>query len=164
MFGSITEAQARFRAEVLDSYASVERVLAAAWEAFDCGIATVTAVAEEVAFRDAVAIRRSARASGFRFIGPNTNGILSPGEARVGFFSEEFADSWKHRTHLSKWDALLRRPERAEEPGARGEHGGWDRWRPCAGHERDRSARAVRGGSSYLDGDLPWRDRLERGG
>ena len=109
-FGSITEAQARFRAEVLVSYASVERVLAAAREAFDCGIATVTAVAEEVAFRDAVANRRSARASGFRFIGPNTNGILSPGEARVGFFSEEFATR-ENRTHLSKWDALLRRPE-----------------------------------------------------
>jgi len=67
------------------------RVRDAAVEALDCGIPTVVAVAEEVPFRDVVTVRTAARSAGGRFIGPNTNGILSPGEARVGFFSQEFA-------------------------------------------------------------------------
>jgi len=90
-FADITSAQRSVPAQLLVSYASAARVRDAAVEALDCGIPTVVAVAEEVPFRDVVTVRTAARSAGGRFIGPNTNGILSPGEARVGFFSQEFA-------------------------------------------------------------------------
>jgi succinyl-CoA synthetase alpha subunit len=59
-------------------------------EAFHAGIRTVVAVAEDVPFRDIVDARRAAESAGAVLIGPNTNGILTPGEARVGFFAQEF--------------------------------------------------------------------------
>jgi succinyl-CoA synthetase alpha subunit len=89
-FRSIGEAQAAVRADLLVSYAGAGYVGACAAEAFKAGIRTVVAVAEDVPFRDIVAARDAGRAARGLLIGPNTNGILSPGEARVGFFASEF--------------------------------------------------------------------------
>lgn len=87
---SIRDAQADVRGDLLVTYASGRYVGAVAAEAFEAGVRTVVAVAEDVPMRDVIATRQIATAKGARLIGPNTNGILSPGAARVGFFSPEF--------------------------------------------------------------------------
>ncbi len=89
-YPTITDAQLVAEADLLVSYASGRFVGATAIEAFQAGILTVVAVAEDVPMRDIVAARRAARAAHGRLIGPNTNGIFTPGVARVGFFSPEF--------------------------------------------------------------------------
>lgn len=89
-YSTVEEAQRDVRADLLVTYGSGRFVGNTAVEAFKAGIATVVAVAEDVPMRDVVAARRAAHATGARFIGPNTNGIMSPGLARVGFFSPEF--------------------------------------------------------------------------
>src|SRR6202022_1298513 len=65
-------------------------VCQAAADAFSAGIHTVVAVAEDVPFRDVVRARCAADVAGGVLIGPNRKGILTPGEARVGFFASEF--------------------------------------------------------------------------
>jgi succinyl-CoA synthetase alpha subunit len=75
---------------MLVSYATGRFVRDAAVEAFSAGIRTVVAVAEDVPFRDIVDARRAAEHADGILIGPNTNGILTPGEAVVGMFAPEF--------------------------------------------------------------------------
>jgi succinyl-CoA synthetase alpha subunit len=87
---TIRDAHAAVDAELMVSYAAGRHVYAAAAEAFAAGIRIVVAVAEDVPFRDIVRARCAAEAVGGMLVGPNTNGILTPGEARVGFFAAEF--------------------------------------------------------------------------
>jgi succinyl-CoA synthetase alpha subunit len=58
--------------------------LGAAAEAIGGGVPTVVVLAEGVPFRDSVEIVRLAQAQGVRVIGPNCQGIISPGRAKVG--------------------------------------------------------------------------------
>jgi succinyl-CoA synthetase alpha subunit len=53
-------------------------------EAVDAKIETVVCLAEGVPFRDAMVMVRAARSSGVRLIGPNSQGVISPGRAKVG--------------------------------------------------------------------------------
>lgn len=60
------------------------RCLAAVTEAAAHDIATIVVLAEGVPFRDTVEMVRIARERNVRLIGPNCQGIISPGQAKVG--------------------------------------------------------------------------------
>lgn len=59
-------------------------------EAVYAGIGTVVCMEEFVPLLDAVEMRRISGIHDVVLIGPNCNGIVSPGKAKVGFFPREF--------------------------------------------------------------------------
>jgi succinyl-CoA synthetase alpha subunit len=89
-YPNLTEAQRALGADLVVSYAGGQYLKPTAAECFKAGIRTLVVVAEEVRFRDVVSARSMAREVGATMVGPNTNGILTPGEAFVGTFAPEF--------------------------------------------------------------------------
>jgi succinyl-CoA synthetase alpha subunit len=68
----------------------------AACEALDAGVGLVLLVPDRVPVWDVLEIARKAEATGGRFIGPNTLGVLSPGKASIGMIggSAREAKAW----------------------------------------------------------------------
>lgn len=64
--------------------------LDAVLEAVTAGIRTVVCMEEFVPLIDAARMRRFCAIAGAMLIGPNCNGMVSPGKAKVGFFPPEF--------------------------------------------------------------------------
>lgn len=58
----------------------------AIYEALDAGIGTVVVLCEGIPLHDALRIRKAALSVGAKVIGGNTSGIISTGEAMMGFF------------------------------------------------------------------------------
>lgn len=58
----------------------------AVYEALDAGIETVVVLCEGIPLHDALRMRKSALSSGVVVIGGNTSGVISLGEAMMGFF------------------------------------------------------------------------------
>jgi succinyl-CoA synthetase alpha subunit len=58
----------------------------AVMEALDAGIKKIVTVADGIPLHDAVEIRRTALAYGAKVIGGNSSGVISPGQAMMGFF------------------------------------------------------------------------------
>jgi succinyl-CoA synthetase alpha subunit len=58
----------------------------AVYEALDAGIGTVVVLCEGIPVHDALRIRRAALSQGAMVIGGNTSGVISTGEAMMGFF------------------------------------------------------------------------------
>lgn len=58
----------------------------AIYEALDAGIGTVVVLCEGIPLHDALQIRRAALSAGATVIGGNTSGVISTGEAMMGFF------------------------------------------------------------------------------
>jgi succinyl-CoA synthetase alpha subunit len=56
----------------------------AVWEALDQGIRLIVIITERIPRRDVVAIIEKAASYGARVIGPNSLGIITPGQTRVG--------------------------------------------------------------------------------
>jgi succinyl-CoA synthetase alpha subunit len=60
------------------------RVLDAGIEAIDAGVPNVLVLAEGVPFRDSIELLGAAADAGVRIVGPNSQGIITPGEAKMG--------------------------------------------------------------------------------
>lgn len=58
----------------------------AVYEALDAGITTIVVLCEGIPLHDALQIRRASLSAGAMVIGGNTSGIISTGEAMMGFF------------------------------------------------------------------------------
>ena len=58
----------------------------AVYEALDAGIGTVVVLCEGIPVHDALRIRKAALSEGAMVIGGNTSGVISAGEAMMGFF------------------------------------------------------------------------------
>ena len=58
----------------------------AVYEALDAGIGTVVVLCEGIPVHDALRIRKAALSEGAMVIGGNTSGVISTGEAMMGFF------------------------------------------------------------------------------
>ena len=85
MFDSV--ARARDRVGDIDLavlFVPAPEVLAAVAETLAHGIATTVVLAEGVPFRDSVMLTNMAAERGLRVIGPNCQGVISPGQAKVG--------------------------------------------------------------------------------
>jgi succinyl-CoA synthetase alpha subunit len=91
VFDSCAEATSETGAEFSVCFVGGAHVLDAVCEAVDAGIHSIVCIEEFVPIKDIVRAKRYCAASSCRLIGPNCNGILSPGKAKVGFFPDELS-------------------------------------------------------------------------
>lgn len=84
VYDSVSMAIASHAVDVSVIYVPARFVRAAALEAIEAGVKLLVITAEYVPIHDALYIFAAARASGARIIGCNTNGIISPGESKLG--------------------------------------------------------------------------------
>lgn len=85
VFDSVLEAVEKAAAEV--SIFFIPAVLArdSIFEAIDAGIKLVIYLGENMPVHDMMVIKRRLKEKSCRMIGPNTPGIISPAEAKIGF-------------------------------------------------------------------------------
>jgi succinyl-CoA synthetase alpha subunit len=86
-------------------------------EAADAGLRYVVCMEEFVPLLDALKMRAYCAKAGCTLIGPNTNGLIAPGRAAIGFFPREFARPCRRR--LSQRNADIRRDAGARQGGDR---------------------------------------------
>lgn len=84
VYDTVEEAK---RAHAIDAtilYAPPLAVRDAALEAIEAGLPLIVVTAEGVPIHDAAYVIAAARGAGLRLVGCNTNGIISPGQSRIG--------------------------------------------------------------------------------
>jgi succinyl-CoA synthetase alpha subunit len=89
VFDTVRRAVAETGAEMSILFVAAPRAKDAIYEAIDAGIERIVCVAEFMPIHDMLEIKRKIRETGTRLIGPNCSGLISPGEAKVGFFCDE---------------------------------------------------------------------------
>jgi succinyl-CoA synthetase alpha subunit len=89
VFDTVRRAVAETGAHMSILFVSAARAKDAIYEAVDAGIATVVCVAEFMPVHDTIEIKRRLREVGVRLIGPNCSGLITPGQAKVGFYCDE---------------------------------------------------------------------------
>jgi len=88
VFNTVREAVTETGANASVMYVPARFVKSAAKEAVESGLKTVVCIADGVPIRDMLEIKAMLKGSETRLIGPNTPGIITPGEARLGIFPE----------------------------------------------------------------------------
>jgi succinyl-CoA synthetase alpha subunit len=89
VFNTVHDAVTATGAELSIVYVAAPRLKDAVFEAIDAKIRKIVCVAEWVPVHDMVMIMRRIRETATRFIGPNCSGVISPGQAKVGFYCDE---------------------------------------------------------------------------
>jgi succinyl-CoA synthetase alpha subunit len=89
VFQTVGQAAASARADLSMVFSPPYAVKAEVCGAIEAGIPTIICLTEHVPVHDAVLIRHLAKRAGAILIGPNSSGVLSPGRAKAGFFSED---------------------------------------------------------------------------
>jgi succinyl-CoA synthetase alpha subunit len=84
IFDSVAKAQGRSQIDAAMVMVPPAGVLSAAEEAIDCSIPLIVVITEHVPFHDALRIRSMAEKEKVRVIGPNTVGVISPGQCKIG--------------------------------------------------------------------------------
>lgn len=85
VFDSVAEAvEAGGGADFSVLFVPGSRVLDAALEAIDAGVPNILVLAEGVPFRDSIELIGAAGDAGVRVVGPNSQGIITPGVAKMG--------------------------------------------------------------------------------
>jgi succinyl-CoA synthetase alpha subunit len=85
VFDSVLESVEKEAAEVSIIFIPAALARDSILEAIDAGIKLVIYLGENMPVHDMMAIKRKLREKSCRMIGPNTPGIISPGEAKIGF-------------------------------------------------------------------------------
>jgi succinyl-CoA synthetase alpha subunit len=85
VFDSVAEAVEKQTAEVSIIFIPAALARDSIMEAIDAGIRLVIYLGENMPVHDMMVIKRRLREKSCRMIGPNTPGIISPGEAKIGF-------------------------------------------------------------------------------
>lgn len=91
VFDSCAEAVAHTEADLSVCFVGGGFVLDAICEAAESGMRSVVCIEEFVPLKDIIRAKRYCAAHSCRLIGPNCNGIFSPGRAKVGFFPDELS-------------------------------------------------------------------------
>ena len=86
VFHTVRRAAAEFPADASLLFVPPRFAKDAIYEALDAGIKTVVVLCEGIPLRDALQIRAAALSEGATVIGGNTSGIISTGQAMMGFF------------------------------------------------------------------------------
>ena len=86
VFHTVRRAAAEFPADTSLLFVPPRFAKDAIYEALDTGIKTVVVLCEGIPLRDALQIRKAALSEGATVIGGNTSGIISTGQAMMGFF------------------------------------------------------------------------------
>jgi succinyl-CoA synthetase alpha subunit len=89
VFDSMISAVSATGGDCVACFVPAPGVLDAALEAAEAGVSLVVVMAEFVAMHDAIRARAALDHRGCRMIGPNTNGVVTPGQATVGFFPKQ---------------------------------------------------------------------------
>jgi succinyl-CoA synthetase alpha subunit len=85
VFSTPREAVEHAQVDATLVYVQPAGIMHAAIEAIEQGVKLVVATADEMPVQDCIEIRAAARANGADFVGPNSPGIISPGQAKMGF-------------------------------------------------------------------------------
>jgi succinyl-CoA synthetase alpha subunit len=85
VFDSVQEAVEKEAAEVTIIFIPASLARDSILEAIDAGIKLVIYLGENMPVHDMMIIKRKLKEKSCRMIGPNTPGIISPGEAKIGF-------------------------------------------------------------------------------
>ena len=86
VFHTVRRAMVEFPADASLLFVPPRFARDAIYEALDAGIGTVVVLCEGIPLHDALRIRKVALSVGATVIGGNTSGIISTGEAMMGFF------------------------------------------------------------------------------
>lgn len=89
IFNSVDQAVGETGAELSCLWMGAPRAKEAIFEAAEAGIRTLVCVAEFMPVHDMLLVLRRLRGSGTRLIGPNCSGVISPGQAKAGFYCGE---------------------------------------------------------------------------
>lgn len=89
VFDTVAEAVDRTQANASLVLVPAGRLRDASDEAIDAGIDTIVLMVDGVPIATSLAITRAARAAGVTLLGPNTAGVITPGEAMVGALNPE---------------------------------------------------------------------------
>lgn len=84
VWGSAVQAAREERCDMSVIFIPPARARAAVLDAIDAGIGTVVVLTEHIPAHDVIDMHARARAAGARIVGPNTAGIVTPGEGFVG--------------------------------------------------------------------------------
>jgi len=84
VYDTVAEAVARQGAEASLFFVPAGAVKDAAMETIEAGIKLIVIITERVPVHDVMEIRAYAREWGVRLVGPNTPGVITPGEAKMG--------------------------------------------------------------------------------
>ncbi len=88
VFNTVKEAKKETGVNASVMYVPAPYVKSAVKEAVDAGLELVVCIADGVPIKDMLEINHMLAGSKTKLIGPNTPGIITPGEARLGIFPE----------------------------------------------------------------------------
>ena len=92
VYGSVADAAHDHRLDVTVMFVPPAGALAATVEAVEAGIGKVVCLAEHIPSHDVMEMLAAARANGAQVLGPNTAGLVVPGECSIGIMPG-FADN-----------------------------------------------------------------------
>ena len=84
VYNTVAEAVSKERAEASVFFVPAGAVKGAALETIEAGIRLIVIITERVPVHDVMELRAYARERDVRLVGPNTPGIITPGEAKMG--------------------------------------------------------------------------------
>jgi len=87
VYNSVQEAMSKHRIDASVIYVPAPFVRDAAFEAIDAGIKFVVIITDWVPLHSEMKIKAYAKGKGTRYIGPNTPGIMIPGQTNLGMIS-----------------------------------------------------------------------------
>lgn len=88
VFNTVAEAVKTTKATASAIFVPAKFVVSAVKEAIEAGIELMVVIADNVPIRDMIVVKEMLRGTNARLIGPNTPGIITPGESRMGIFPE----------------------------------------------------------------------------
>lgn len=93
VFDTVKEAVKETGATASIMYVPAKAVKSAVKEAVEAGLELVVSIADSVPLKDMLEIKAMLKGSQTKLIGPNTPGIITPGQARLGIFPEDIHKS-----------------------------------------------------------------------
>lgn len=88
VFNKVADAVKETKATASLMFVPASAVVSATKEAIEAGISIIVCISNGVPIQDMIRIKDMLKGTKTRFIGPNTPGIITPGEARLGIFPE----------------------------------------------------------------------------
>lgn len=93
VFNNVCDAVKETKATASVMFVPAPYVVGAVEDALDAGIELIVCIADSIPVLDMVRIKDMLKGTNTKFIGPNTPGIITPGEARMGIFPENIHKS-----------------------------------------------------------------------
>jgi succinyl-CoA synthetase alpha subunit len=87
VFDNVAEAMRETNADASLVFVPAPQAAAAMIEAVEAGVPLVVCVTERVPLLDMLRVRQALAGAGTRLVGPNSQGVLSPGKCKVGVMS-----------------------------------------------------------------------------